>query len=676
MIELLESRIAPASLILTDLDGDKVTFSASAGALDGLVTKTNARGDLHSVFSIDITAALFDGTDLTVSVKRGAGGDGLAIVGNINAGTNNLGSVKIAGDLGDIDAGSGASPVVLAIKSLKVQSFGRFYERAGADGFSEIKGNAGSLAVKGDFIDTDFYVYGDLASASVGGSVIGGMATGDGQIYAKGNVGKITIKKDLIGGGGTSTGLVGAGLDLGTVTIGGSIFGGKGDDSGKILAGYEGAATITKVTVGGSVVGGAGVNSGYIGNKFVGHLDNHVNLLSVAIGGDLTGGIGDSSGSIFVTDDVTKVAIKKHLTGGDGRLSGAVVAGGNLGSATVGGSIYGGKGINSGAIIAGYELTPSTITLVKVTGSVVGGLGDYSGLIGSRNPNENNAGVDVVAVSIGGELIGGFGYGSGLVDATGELGTVVIKKHLRGGSGYLSGAVTAGLTIDSVAIGGSIFGAAGQQSGSISLLQSNVAPRGEIHKIVVRGSVIGGGDFHSGSIFANTYGNGLNNPTLNLGSVTIGKDLVGGDGPSSGQIEVNNYDSPDFGKLDTLTIKGSVIGGSGADSGGVSAGGDVGSVAIGKRLIGRTGSSSGRLSAAHFVAITIGGSIQGGESLSAGSIAASGSGTSIGLLKIKHDVLGNIGTASGSVTLGGVIGTLVVGGDIIPGPGTNSGTIA
>jgi hypothetical protein len=672
-IEPLESRIAPASLVLTDLDGDKVTFSASAGALDGLVTKTNAQGDLHSVFSIDISAALFDGTNLTVSVTKGAGGDGRAIVGNIAAGLNNLGTVKIAGDLGDIDAGS-SSGTVLAIKSLSVLSFGRFGERGSGDSFSQINGSVGSLSVKGDFIESNFFATGNLTSASVGGSVIGGMASGDGQIYAKGNVGKITIKKDLIGGGALSTGLLGAGLDLGTVTIGGSIFGGKGDNSGNVLAGFEGAATISKIIVRGSVVGGAGVNSGYIGDKFVGHLDNHVNLLSVAIGVDLIGGTGDNSGSIFVTGDVTKVAIKKHLTGGDGRLSGAVVAGGNLGSATVGGSIYGGNGINSGAVIAGYELTPSTITLVKVTGSVVGGLGDRSGLIGSPNPYENNAGVDVVAVSIGGELIGGFGEASGLVDATGELGKVVIKKHLRGGSGSGSGAVVGRFIIDSVAIRGSIFGGGGDFSGSIWLSQPPDSTTGEIHKIAVGGSVIGGGGASSGSILATVHGMGANNPHLNLGSVTIGKDLVGGDGGSSGSIYLPGQ--VDFGKLDSLTIKGSVIGGSGSGSGGVSAGGDVGTVTIGKNLVGRTGAGSGSLIATHFAAITIGGSIQGGETNHAGSIQATGSGVGIGLLKIKHDVLGNIGDFSGSVVTAGDIGTRIIGGDIIPGTGMNSGTVS
>lgn len=143
-IEPLESRIAPASLVLTDLDGDKVTFTASAGALDGLVTKTNARGDLHSVFSIDITDPLFDGTALTVAVTKGAGGDGLAIVGHIAAGANNLGTVKIAGDLGDIDAGS-SSATVLAIKSLNVLSFGRFGERGSGNSFSQINGSVARL---------------------------------------------------------------------------------------------------------------------------------------------------------------------------------------------------------------------------------------------------------------------------------------------------------------------------------------------------------------------------------------------------------------------------------------------------------------------------------------------------------------------------------------------------
>ena len=271
-IERLESPIAPASLVLTDLDGDTVTFTASAGALAGLVTKTNARGDLHSVFSVDLSGALFGGTDLTVAVKKGAGGDGLAIVGNIAAGVNNLGTVKIAGDLGDLDAGSG-SGTVLAIKSLSVQSFGRFGERGSGNRFSLITGSGGSLTVKGDLIASNFYATGDLASASVGGSVIGGGGALSGSIYA-GSVGP-ELRSPV--------------LNLGSVTIGGSIQGGETAGAGSITASGSGVG-IGLLKIKGDVLGNVGTYSGSV--TTTGGIGTRL------IGGEIIPGVGANSGTV------------------------------------------------------------------------------------------------------------------------------------------------------------------------------------------------------------------------------------------------------------------------------------------------------------------------------------------------------------------------------------------
>jgi hypothetical protein len=118
----LESRLAPASVFqYTDGDGDKVTITASTGNLNaaGVVTVTNFQLRL-----LDFSAGGFDGANISFSVVRGPGGDGLANVGHINSTGHDLGSVTVKGDLGQIDAGSG-SPTVPAIKSLTVNSLGR-----------------------------------------------------------------------------------------------------------------------------------------------------------------------------------------------------------------------------------------------------------------------------------------------------------------------------------------------------------------------------------------------------------------------------------------------------------------------------------------------------------------------------------------------------------------------
>lgn len=186
----------------------------------------------------------FDGANITVSVAKGkvngVSGDGKVIAGHFIGGTNNFGAIKIAGDLGEIDAGGAA--------------------------FSRINGSVGAFTVAHDVVATNFYAIGDITSVKVGGSLIGGSVAGEDQIYTQGNLGKATIKGDVRAGSMDFTGVIGAGHEVGSIATGGSIYGGAGKGSGLALAGYEAAATIIKVTVGGSVFGGKGHDSGEIGN--------------------------------------------------------------------------------------------------------------------------------------------------------------------------------------------------------------------------------------------------------------------------------------------------------------------------------------------------------------------------------------------------------------------------
>ncbi len=130
-IEILESRIAPAMVTLhivnprtatyTDVDGDHVTVKVSVGNLTaGLFTGVaGAKGDQLQL--LDLSAGGFDKANLTFSVVKVAVGDALANIGYINSTGHVLGAVTVAGDLGQIDAGSN-SATVPAIKSLAVSS--------------------------------------------------------------------------------------------------------------------------------------------------------------------------------------------------------------------------------------------------------------------------------------------------------------------------------------------------------------------------------------------------------------------------------------------------------------------------------------------------------------------------------------------------------------------------
>ena len=107
MIEPLESRIAPATLSLIDVDGDLVSIVTSKGTNAQLATAvTLSAAGVPGGMSIDTinlaSNVVFDGTDLAVSGKVGPlGGDGFVNVGKIDATGLDLGVVKIGGALTD-----------------------------------------------------------------------------------------------------------------------------------------------------------------------------------------------------------------------------------------------------------------------------------------------------------------------------------------------------------------------------------------------------------------------------------------------------------------------------------------------------------------------------------------------------------------------------------------------
>src|SRR5207248_3043852 len=98
-IEPLEPRIAPASLLhYTDIDGDQVTISSSAGDLTGHATVVGGQLQL-----LNLSDPSFNHASITFTVLKAGAGDGLAAVGYINGGSNDLGNVVVQGDLGALD---------------------------------------------------------------------------------------------------------------------------------------------------------------------------------------------------------------------------------------------------------------------------------------------------------------------------------------------------------------------------------------------------------------------------------------------------------------------------------------------------------------------------------------------------------------------------------------------
>lgn len=453
-VEEMEARLTPSALVYTDVDGDRVTVTATAGSLSA----TFAGGKMED----GLLTFRGQGGDISVTVARAAGGDGLANIGRIDATGLALGRVTVPGDLGAIDSGP--------IRLLSVRSLGRYglaTQGGKGDLVSNIGGQLDSLRVAGDI--TGAYVRvgagASLLKAFVGGSLVGGAGADMGEIYAEGNVGAVVVRGDVIGGSGKYSGVIDAGRALGPVAVGGSLLGGAGDSSGTIFSGYQVAgADLGRVTIGGDVRGGGGDSSGAITSTG--------KLAGVAVGGSVLGGAGVSSGDIYSLFDLGAVTVGRDLVGGGGEGSGRIRSSGKLTSVTVGGSVLGGAGDSSGLILIQGDLGAVRIGRDLIGGSVAGTASlDASGYIRGKR---------IASVFIGGSVIagtddstgnqaGGDLTNSGTIRAVNDIGPVVVKGSLIGNvapngttrvvisaAGQAAPTATADVAIQSLTVGGRV----------------------------------------------------------------------------------------------------------------------------------------------------------------------------------------------------------------------------
>jgi hypothetical protein len=479
------------SATFTDADGDRVTVLVSKGRLDPadftLIAAGSGSGAQLLSLNFSDDGAEFSGANVTLLAKRTAlGGDGFVNLGSLNAAGVNLGVVKIVGDLGRIEVGSGTAGV-LALRSLSVQSWGRYSgdtDLGGSNVDSTINGHAGTLSVAGDFIGGALGVTGNLASLSIGRNVFGLDAAQPGFIGVSGRLFKARIGGDLSGGSDLSTGRVTA-AEIGEFTVGGSVLGGTGNSSGAITATAGG---IDKLTVRGSLIGSpdaaVGDPNGTIRAASV--------IRSVSIGRDVIGGSADNSGYLLA-NGIGSVTIGGSLKGGSGFFTGGVESLATIGQATVRGSLFGAAGERSGAI---FGLTG--LGRVNVGGSLEGGVGDASATIDSNGA--------INSVTIGDSTRFGVGTLSGTITAVGRIGAVTV-------GGTLGAAIASQSTVGSVTVAGDFFGFVGARG---ALAPATAAGALAIGKVTI------GGNF-SGGIFAGwDYLAGWANPDVTIGSIFIG----------------------------------------------------------------------------------------------------------------------------------------------------------
>jgi len=451
----------------TDVDGDLVTVKlktqVQASSFDMLVKSLDGRSQC-----LELTIGHeFEGSDLSITVKRANGGDGKVNIGFINAAGVDLGHMTVQGDLGKIVAGGGGA--AMALKSLTVESLGAFgglTEDTGSDHTSSITGTVGAIKVAGDVREASLIVH-DTATAGTGKAA------------------SVTIGGSLIGGAAIASGDLGADTALGVVSIGGDIVGGSGQYSGMVGTNSFTSLGITSLHVGGSLIGGSGDLSGAV---FPGG-----SLGNVTIVGDQLGGAGGGSGAILSGSDTTKgsmgkISIEGSQMGGIGVESALIYAdgpGSNIASVTIGGDARSGEpmpgGLDfAGGIIAGGELGP-----VVIKGSIVGLAGNPY-VIRGVGALAGRTSVAMASLTVDGNfehalVLAGFGPGNAGVNGHAQIEAITVGRD------WIASSVTAGAT-DSAG-GFNLLGAGGERL-IVNAADTSTA-LSSIGHIVIKGDAMG-----------------------------------------------------------------------------------------------------------------------------------------------------------------------------------------
>lgn len=682
VIEPLEARIAPASVLtLLDNDGDRITITISSGTL----TSANVILAPGGIAEINLDSLAFNGASLSVKVKAVPGGDGLVNIGAINASaafppvsgapvvTVDLKSITVQGDVGRVAVGTGIGAKA-GLGSLTVQSLG--VDAGGSGGgfgvqlagdFTEtsIAGNLGKLTVLGDIHTASIFISGNLGATTIGGSLIGGYALSSGLIAtaspgptgaatAQGDAGPIKIAGSIIGGHEENTGSFIIPGNLVSLTVGGDLVGGTGDQ----VNGHAGGAGT--VLVGGTV----GIGAVKIGGSILG---NSLAVNPVASGGNFTPFF--DCGSIrAVGGSIASLTVGGSIVGGAGLFGGYVQAEIAIGSVKVGGDIRGDtsqadgyNGVNLLGFNGGVQ-SRGSMGPVTVGGSLIGGHGNYSGVIfvGNEDLNIPNAPIPTNAPAIV-PGVNGFTYSADISGrpasqpffapfGSGSMGPVKILGSVIGGSFPATGSLAQAATgwiksegpMGAVSIGRDIVGGSGQYSGAI---QSHTS----IAALKVLGSIVGGHGFSSGAAFSGApeiFDNASGNPVLGrsagIGAVTLGGSLVAGQGNIAGALYDDTFiksvsiggdlagdrgsltgttTTPggaifSFGGLGSIMVKGSIVGGITPGFGNIAAfGGSIGAITVGHDIVASTNAfrlpTTGIFSALNIGPIKVGGSISG-----------------------------------------------------------------
>lgn len=462
-----------------------------------------------------------------------------------------------------------------------------------------------------------------------------------------------------------------AGVQLGKIVVPG--------DLGRVIAGNVlRAAGITELNVGSL---GAGTN--LPASPTGGNANDSLVIGPIGkmiVNGDVVGSMvvfGDTLAAPFPGGGIGKIGtlvVKGKLKGGGDTAPGRIAFTGGIGSATIGG-LEGGTAQFSGALVPLDDRFPTKIGSLTVLGDVKGGSGDNSGYVNATSIGAVSIGKVATRptdTAIAGSIIGGTGQNSGRIFSNSTMGAVTVNGNLTGGAGSNSGQLLANTTMGRVRITGNLDG--GDAVGS-STDQNNKT-----------------NSFQSGSLLTGAF----------TSTVTIEGSLLGGSGDSSGSIRASGYTTLTKqvkANTSVLTIgkagvadSGNIIGGAGGNSAFVNIQGNLSKFTMYGKIKGGTANVSGGLLASGTLGTAvIKGNLEGGSTAATGALPTtlqySGfiqAGNISNLTIEGHVEAGtNGGTSlfgSGSIAVFGSIGTIQVlakdGTDALKGTSTSAAVVS
>lgn len=524
-----------------DEDGDLVNVKVSKGAL----FRPNFFGQLVSSGIVTLTATGNVGGNRLDSVNfLGTGnefaGANLFITRKSQPGFDLQTDARVnVGEIIAAQPGFASLAQGVNLGTVKIDGdLGRIIAGSNARSVGVTKLEIGSLGVvdRSSYEETQSILFGKTGSILVHGDMEGSLYV-TGTNRGIGSLGSLTIQGKLLGGNSDRSGFISSSSKIGKLTFGG-IVGGDGDNSGHIDA----AGAIGSITALGNIVGGDGRNSGQISGKSIGTVTfTGASIIGGNGGADVSTSVG--SGAVISLSSIKSVKMTGNILGGNGESSGMIFASSKVGTMSIG-NVIGGEGEGSGRVRIGGDVTSFT------AGTIQGGSVTNSGSVQATGK--------MSAVQIANIL----GPQYSALSSTTRAGSV-IAGHM--GKVSITGNIT-GAT-DSAHIGsGSLFSAGNIASLSVAGTVENtvISAAGNIGKVKI--GTLRFAEILAGYSAGSTDRGALTNTDAQIGAVVvnefIGSSIVAGVSPGVDNVFGQTNDIVPFqnnarviSKIASITIK-------------------------------------------------------------------------------------------------------------------------